>query len=187
LKVRARLCFSFLLLALATCRADPPLESIDPTDAGHGGAPGRNVVSPPDGFYWDGASTDGSTPGMGTPPIGGGSGGSGGSIDRDARGADRPVDRPPPGCDLVAQNCGSGLGCYPGRSGYGVCTQAGSLGEDSGCAEHDMCFPGLLCADVLGGGSKLCARICTTTGGTPCPTGRTCQPYPGSTFGYCVP
>ncbi len=178
-----------LLLALAaavTCREDPP-PGVAPTDAGYAGAPGRDVVSPPDGYYFDVPGLEGG-PSGGSNPIGGGTGGRDGGSVRDGRTADRAsADRPAIGCNLVTQNCGAGLGCYPGSAGYGVCTQAGSLGEDTPCAEHDNCAPGNLCVDVFGGGSKLCERVCASTATQPCPAGRVCQTFPGSTTGYCTP
>ena len=179
-----------LLVALAaTCAEERPPEGIATTDAGYGGAPGRNIITPPDGYYFDGPLTDAAAPGMGSNPIGGGMGGAGGSRPVDAaRSPDRPVDRATTiGCDLVRQDCGDGQGCYPGSGGFGVCRQAGSLGEDTPCAEHDFCAPGLLCVDAFGGGSKLCERVCATTATNPCPAGRLCQPFPGSTIGYCTP
>ena len=100
-------------------REEKPPAGIATTDAGYGGAPGRNIVTPPDGYYFDGPLTDGAAPGMGSNPIGGGTGGTGGTRPRRRRrNPDRPVDRPTTiGCDLVRQDCGDGQGCYPGSGG----------------------------------------------------------------------
>jgi hypothetical protein len=180
-----------LLAALvATCTEEKPPTGVATSDAGFGGAPGRNVVTPPAGYRFDGGLFDGAAPGMGSNPIGGGTGGTGGTGGPrvDARNPDGPVDRATTiGCDLVRQDCGDGQACYPGQAGYGVCSQAGSLGEDTPCAEHEFCAAGLLCVDAFGAGSKLCARICSSTSGTPCPVGRLCQTFPSSTVGTCSP
>jgi hypothetical protein len=183
-----------LLMALvATCREGgaPTPSGLPITDAGYAGAPGRMVTDPPDGFRED-LVIDGVRPGMGTTPIGGGSGGSGGSSGRtDARlpdrPADRPVDRPTSGCNLVRQDCPSGRGCYPGPGTFASCQPAGSLSENTPCGEDTACAPGYLCVDAFGGGSKLCQRICDATVVSPCPNSRTCQTFPGSTIGFCQP
>jgi hypothetical protein len=182
-----------LLLALiATCRQEAPGPSgLPSTDAGYAGAPGRMVTDPPDGFRED-VVIDGVRPGMGTTPIGtGGSGGSGSRtdarpVDRPSV-ADRPVDRATTGCNLLRQDCGSGRGCYPVSSAFPSCQQAGSLGEDTPCAEDNECAPGYLCVDVFSGGSRLCERVCDATAVSPCAAGRICQPFTGSTIGYCQP
>jgi hypothetical protein len=179
-----------LLVALAaTCAGEKLPPSIATTDGGYGGAPGRTIVTPPDGYYFDGPLVDGAAPGMGSNPIGGGSGGTGGRRPIDAaRNPDRPVDRPSTiGCDLVRQDCGLGRGCYPSAGGFSMCQQAGSLGESTQCAEHIFCQPGLLCVDSFGAGSKLCQPICDTTAINSCGAGRTCNAFPGSTVGTCSP
>ena len=180
--------FLLLLLALvATCHEENP-SGVSPTsDGGYAGAPGRNVISP-DGYF--GALGDGATGPVGTRPIGGGSGGTGGSSQpsADARRPDRPADRPAmAGCSLIRQDCGAGRGCYPAQSGStGICQPAGALAENTQCLEHDMCAPGHLCVDVLGGGgASLCEPICDPLAAYPCPGNRTCQTYAGT--GYCRP
>jgi hypothetical protein len=184
----------FLALVAATCRNLGPIAVGPGPDGGYGGAPGRNVVTPSDGYL--GALADGPTSPVGSRPIGGGGGGSGGGSGgadggarADGRLPDRPADRPSTvGCSLLRQDCPLGRGCYPAGAGTTACQPEGTLAENTQCLEHEMCAPGNLCVDVHGGGdSSLCEPICDPLAANPCPGGRTCQSYSGTTAGYCRP
>jgi hypothetical protein len=47
-------------------------------------------------------------------------------------------------CDVTAQDCGRGMGCYM-LSGEPVCTWAGSSMKEEKCAHLNACAPGLTC------------------------------------------
>jgi hypothetical protein len=168
------------------CKQDDGPRAGTITDANHGDVPPRQVVTEiPDGFFERDAGdaapltigtlpikpTDGGRPDTRPPgptDAGGGDAGAGGS------------------CNLVQQNCGAGLGCYPagGSNGGGSCLPEGGFPEYQLCQQHDECIRGHLCAPAFD--AKQCLRVCDT-GGPPCPEKRPCRAYPGSSVGVCEP
>lgn len=91
-------------------------------------------------------------------------------------------------CDLFAQDCNSGRGCYPTLVSP-VCADqsASSKLEDEPCTYVNDCAPGFTCANL--GSGEVCHQICRASGGSPsCATvGKTCVATPplGADVGLC--
>lgn len=86
-------------------------------------------------------------------------------------------------CDLIAQDCPQGEGCYL-TGGAAECFPAAedqaSCGEP--CDAGNECAPGQICA----GEDKACLALCEMSQG--CPGTATCEPLSGrSDLGVCVP
>jgi hypothetical protein len=121
----------------------------------------------------------------------GGAGGSGGSpVKADAavaRDAEQPPGLPDAGreaggtCNLLMQDCGPNLGCYPGAAGVGRCAST-DLGTPAGgqCFEPTNCAAGLTCADAI------CASLCDLAQPT-CPGGARCVSLGATGVGFCTP
>ncbi len=81
------------------------------------------------------------------------------------------------GCDLVAQNCGIGRGCYSGAD-TNLCTWAGGAGRGQACEYQNDCESGATCIGgecrtycaLNGGDAGACAATCTS-GYTPLTSG----------------
>jgi hypothetical protein len=61
-------------------------------------------------------------------------------------------------CDVFAQNCTAGNGCYPNANGNGTCLPAGQLlapTQCTGSSSTPLCQPGLTCDPTLH-----CATLC---------------------------
>ncbi|MGB8332831.1 MAG: hypothetical protein WCE62_22085 [Polyangiales bacterium] len=93
-------------------------------------------------------------------------------------------------CDLFAQDCGAGQGCYPATvtSAGGTtfdgnfCWYAGSGAAGDPCTEAAECAAGLAC--VTDGAVELCLEICDLSNPS-CPAGTTCQTTSNPGFGAC--
>ena len=60
-------------------------------------------------------------------------------------------------CDVFAQACGTGYGCYPRQDGTAICDQAGFLFGGSRCigdSPDSRCIPGMTCAN------NVCTGLC---------------------------
>jgi hypothetical protein len=85
-------------------------------------------------------------------------------------------------CDLFAQDCPPGDGCYPGPNVPG-CYPEGGAGIGAPCRSSEECVKGAACI------SERCAAICTYPSGPPaCAIGRcTRLDYPGAPdAGVCL-
>jgi hypothetical protein len=89
-----------------------------------------------------------------------------------------------PICDPVAQDCGPGLGCYFGGSGFQCAFSLQNIPAGDPCGYINDCAPGLLClnGEVLPAcnGSACCVLFCNLDlGDAQCSAtpGTTCQPY----------
>jgi hypothetical protein len=61
-------------------------------------------------------------------------------------------------CDVFAQKCGAGQGCYPSADGTGTCLPAGQLlvpAQCTGSSSTPLCQPGLTCDPTFH-----CATLC---------------------------
>ncbi len=67
-------------------------------------------------------------------------------------------------CDLQAQDCGPGQGCYA-MDGHPVCAWAGAGPEGAPCTYQNDCMPGTTC--VLGQCRRLC-QVADSAGGASC-------------------
>ena len=177
-----------LLAGACSDKKDPdPSGAI--SDASYDAPPGRHVVEDvPDGFFNPRDATEVPPVMTGSPGVGGD-----GSVPLDTAGA---VDVPreasaeggaASGCDLLRQECGGGLGCYPTGDGRAACRVAGGLPENADCVQHEDCLPDLLCASGFVGTGLQCLRRCDPRNGAGCPGMRGCRPYSGSAVGTCAP
>ena len=91
-----------------------------------------------------------------------------------------------PRCELLAQGCASGLGCYPSPRSGPVCVTAGATADGAACTYSNDCQPGSAC--VKDGAGLVCRRLCRSPSGEPgCATGR-CEPLQDfAGVGACVP
>ena len=98
----------------------------------------------------------------------------------------RVCAEPGPKCELLAQGCASGLGCYPSPTSGPVCVTAGAAEDGTACTYSNDCRPGSAC--VKDGAGLVCRRLCRSPSGEPgCATGH-CEPLQGFTgVGACVP
>jgi len=81
-------------------------------------------------------------------------------------------------CDLVAQDCSAGQGCYPAGGEETVCaTSSQNLGEDAPCQNPFDCAPGFACVGTAFG--DRCKRMCNRPAGTNCGGGQTCVAVTG--------
>jgi hypothetical protein len=85
-------------------------------------------------------------------------------------------------CDLLAQTCGAGFGCFPAPGGLGRCLQPDpGTSQGVGCGEPSNCAAGLTCADGL------CTPLCATAQPA-CVGGARCVALPAYIgVGYCLP
>lgn len=82
-------------------------------------------------------------------------------------------------CDLLAQDCEGGKGCYPVASEpEPICLAAGAATTGAVCENADGCVPGNLCIN------QRCKRICDRTAADPCGNFTPCVNYAGDA-GYC--
>jgi hypothetical protein len=92
-----------------------------------------------------------------------------------------PLGEPAPPCNLVAQDCDGGYGCYivgddPGPGCYPA--GAATLGEQ--CISANGCAPGFVCINAT------CLSICDTAADEPCEDDANCANYFGpQNAGYC--
>ncbi|MBX5480272.1 MAG: hypothetical protein IRZ16_00260 [Myxococcaceae bacterium] len=85
-------------------------------------------------------------------------------------------------CDLFAQDCPPGRGCYPGPTAPG-CYPEGTVADGEPCTFSDECRPGSACVQ------QQCAPLCAFPDGTPGCASGTCTPLaiPGvSDAGACL-
>jgi len=92
-------------------------------------------------------------------------------------------------CDLFAQDCGAGQGCYPATVTSGqetfegnFCWYAGSGAVGDPCTGVTACAAGLAC--ITDGAGNVCLEICDLANPS-CPTGTTCQTTSNPEFGVC--
>lgn len=107
------------------------------------------------------------------------------------QGADAGVDSDAgPGvgsaCDVLTQNCPSGLGCYlvslTPLPEVWQCYTAGTVPFGGSCATQNDCGPGSVCLNGAGYG---CLQVCRYPNGS-CSGGLPCQPLsPNGNHGYC--
>ena len=84
-----------------------------------------------------------------------------------------PVGECAPGCDLFAQDCTGGAGCYPTAIGEGHCTSVHVQGVDGdACSYTNDCVPGLSCS--LEGAKSFCHPLCGGPAKKPCTNGKSC-------------
>jgi len=57
-----------------------------------------------------------------------------------------PTVRIPSGCDLEAQDCGSGMGCYVAEHYQTVCALSRGLTKGTACEHQNDCAAGLACS-----------------------------------------
>jgi hypothetical protein len=102
-------------------------------------------------------------------------------------------------CDVVSQNCGSGMKCVGVVSSTstvvtGTCMTDGSVGEGQECLApqndttyEDNCKGGLICDNRGANAVSLCRRICTSD--SECRSGQRCMNAfgPGTAWGWCEP
>lgn len=82
-------------------------------------------------------------------------------------------------CDLLAQDCDDGKGCYPVASEpQPICLAAGTAATGTVCENADGCVPGNICIN------QRCKRICDDTATDPCGNFTPCVGYAGNA-GYC--
>ncbi len=84
-----------------------------------------------------------------------------------------PVGLCDDGCDLFAQDCGSGGGCYPTAVGEGHCAEVHEAGADGdACAYTNDCAAGLSCNDE--GTQRFCRPLCGGPANKACTNGKKC-------------
>ncbi len=85
-------------------------------------------------------------------------------------------------CELLAQDCDTGEGCYPGPVSP-ACYPAGTLAVGDGCTWSDECVPGAACS-----GDGVCVALCGTAGMPACAAGAcTAVTLPGASgVGVCL-
>jgi hypothetical protein len=93
-------------------------------------------------------------------------------------------------CDVFAQNCGTGYGCYPRQDGTAICDIAGTLFGGSQCigdSPDSRCRPGMTCANNICSGLCHYGQASVTECGDS--IGSTCARFgpQGSTVGVCTP
>jgi len=92
-----------------------------------------------------------------------------------------PEGEPATPCNLVAQDCEGGYGCYiVGDDDYPGCYPSGegTLGDE--CTSANGCAPGFLCINAT------CLTVCDTTAEEPCEDDANCANYyPAQNAGYC--
>lgn len=89
-------------------------------------------------------------------------------------------------CDVLTQNCPSGLGCYlvslTPLPEVWQCYTAGTVPFGGSCATQSDCGPGSVCLNGAGYG---CLQVCRYPNGS-CSGGLPCQPLsPNGNHGYC--
>lgn len=89
-------------------------------------------------------------------------------------------------CDVLSQNCPSGLGCYlvslTPLPEVWQCFSAGSVPFGGSCARQSDCGPGAVCLNGAGYG---CLEVCRYPNGG-CRSGLPCQPLSSNgNHGYC--
>ncbi|PIE17490.1 MAG: hypothetical protein CSA66_05740 [Proteobacteria bacterium] len=90
----------------------------------------------------------------------------------------------PVACDIFAQNCDDGQGCYViDTDGNTGCHSAGGQQAGASCQAVNDCAPGHLCA----GNPGTCSLVCEIDGDpTGCPDGEECAAVRGLSIGVCV-
>lgn len=96
----------------------------------------------------------------------------------------------PSGCDLLAQDCPMGEGCYPtGDAGDCVRPTGVNAMQGGSCTATNDCAPGFACINATTGGGDTCAAFCNREGGDPaCPMGFRCNGVTGfpDIVGVCI-
>lgn len=92
-----------------------------------------------------------------------------------------PEGEPATACDLLAQDCDGGYGCYMvGDDTYPGCYPSGegTLGDQ--CTSANGCGPGFICINAT------CLTVCDTSAEEPCEDDANCANYYGpQNAGYC--
>ena len=91
----------------------------------------------------------------------------------------------PTTCDVLAQNCPSGEGCYFSQAGTPGCFTAGTLTVGTACGSGGNCVPGAMCIGPSAT-SAFCRQLCNLDGGAPTCTGAACQGLSGLPVGACI-
>lgn len=92
---------------------------------------------------------------------------------------------PPPGCDMLVQDCGvPGEACYPNGSSQ-ACFAEGAVAPPGACVYSNDCVEGATCVNTAGGAT--CRWLCRSPAGAPACDGGACVRLTGfANVGVCL-